>query len=699
MKNLLLFLSAFWYSTYGLTQVDTLPVPSESQQEQDLLEDFLQSSEGDESFDFNTIFEQLEAFRQNPLNLNTAPESQLQLIPFLNDNQIFQLLQYRERYGALIAIEELQAIPGFDLTTIRRLLPYVNVTGSVDDYQASIFKMIAQGDNDLYVRGQRILETQKGFKTPEGPDASPPFLGDPYKLYIRYKHRYDNRLSYGFTAEKDQGEEFFKGSNKTGFDFYSAHFFMDRYSNTLKALAIGDYQASFGQGLILYSGFGRSKGINTMNIKRARQPLRAYSSVDENNFLRGAGATIGLGNHIEVTAFGSIRDRDANILLADTLDQEELLQRFSSLQNSGLHRTLNEIEDEDALRQYTVGASLAFAKNNFRMAVNGLLDRFDKTLNRRIQPYNKFQFNGQQLFNTSVDYSYIFRNLNFFGETAMSDNGSVATTNGLLMTLDRNIDFSLLYRHFPKDYQALNANPLAETSNANNETGFYLGTIIRLNRFWKLSAYFDTWRHPWLRFGVDAPSRGYEYRARLNYYLKRKLNVFIEVQNEIKERNSPDPDAKFDILVPVQILQARLQVNQQVNEGLELRSRVDFGWFDNGFNEEKLKGFVLYQDIILKPKSFPLSLTSRFALFDTDGYNIRFYAYENDLLYSYSVPPYFDKGYRFYINLRYRAFRNLTLEFRYAHTQWANLESISSGLNEIEGSRRREVKAQLHLSF
>ena len=56
-------------------------------------------------------------------------------------------------------------------------------------------------------------------------------------------------MSIGFTMEKDAGEEFFKGKQSTGFDFYSAHCYI-RNLGILKSLAIGDYHVSFGQGLI-----------------------------------------------------------------------------------------------------------------------------------------------------------------------------------------------------------------------------------------------------------------------------------------------------------------------------------------------------------------------------------------------------------------------------------------------------------------
>ena len=109
---------------------------------------------------------------------------------------------------------------------------------------------------------------------------------------------------------------------------------------------------------------------------------------------------------------------------------------------------------------------------------------------------------------------------------------------------------------------------------------------------------------------------------------------------------------------------------------------------------------MLFQDLIYKPKSLPFSFTTRFAYFDTPGFDVRFYAYENDILNSFSVPPYYNRGTRFYFNLRFKGIRNLTLEARYAQTFWRGEEGFSVGTtDEILGPTRSEVKAQVKYIF
>lgn len=93
----------------------------------------------------------------------------------------------------------------------------------------------------------------------------------------------------------------------------------------------------------------------------------------------------------------------------------------------------------------------------------------------------------------------------------------------------------------------------------------------------------------------------------------------------------------------------------------------------------------------------PFSGILRLQYFETDGYNSRLYAYENDVLYSYSIPAFFDKGFRYYLNLNYDLTRKLTLWVRWAQTIFRDKKSIGSGLDEIEGNSRSELRLQVRL--
>jgi len=128
-----------------------------------------------------------------------------------------------------------------------------------------------------------------------------------------------------------------------------------KVNRKIDRIVLGDFRAQFGQGLILNTGFSPGKSAFVTNIRRSGPTLNRFTSVNEQNYLRGAGTTINLTKHIKLSSFVSARKRDGNISFADTSGIDIDIQNFTSLQLSGLHRTEREIESKNTLSQATVG--------------------------------------------------------------------------------------------------------------------------------------------------------------------------------------------------------------------------------------------------------------------------------------------------------------------------------------------------------
>ena len=687
------------FGPFAWSQADTLAPPDV----RDLIEDFYQNVETDADFDFNTLLETLEDYRQRPLNLNRAEEEELLELQLLTQVQVAALLNHRIRYGRLVTVYELQTIPGFDRETILRILPFVRVGGDLDRSAASLTTLLSEGESTLFLRYTRVLDEQRGYAPPDPdrPDASR-YLGNPDRYYLRYRFASGRSLSAGLTAEKDPGEPFWNDSlRRRGFDFYSAHLFA-RNRGPFEAIALGDFAVSLGQGLILNTGFVGGKSANTLTTARRDPVLRPYTSVNEASFLRGAGASIRWDDRWEATGFVSYRRRDGNLVeqttLVDSLEETALDFTLSSILSTGFHRTANELADRNTLRQFTTGGRIGYRDARGGVNLNTVYNAFDRALTPRFQPYRQFTFSGRSLLNVSMDYTYRIRNLSLFGESARSDNGGWGFLHGLTLPVDRRAAISIVHRHYQVDYQTLNARPFGEGSNGSNETGLYFGLRFVPAPNWVLAAYFDTFRFPFLRFRVDAPSRGHEWLARLTYTRRRNMILYGEVRREIKPFNRPDSETPFATIVPRDRLQIRLHYEQRVDGGWTLRSRLQYGWVQFG-EQVPQKGYMLYQDLIFRSRMRALSGNVRLAIFDTESFETRFYAYENDVLYAFSIPAYFGRGVRTYLNLRYRVNRNLTLEGRWAQTRFSDRTEIGSGLETIDGNRRREVKFQLRYRF
>ncbi|MEO6166110.1 MAG: hypothetical protein ABIO98_01210, partial [Chitinophagales bacterium] len=315
-----------------------------------------------------------------------------------------------------------------------------------------------------------------------------------------------------------------------------------------------------------------------------------------------------------------------------------------------------------------------------------------------LQPYNQFKFQGDQLTTGGIHYDWQYRNFNLFGEAAMDEDGGKAFISGLLISIDPRIDLAMIYRNYGKDFHSLYANAFAESSTTDNESGLYSGIILRPVKGWTISAYLDLFEKPWLDFGIDAPSNGIEMLAQVTYKPNKILEIYGRWKDESKQQNSTLNDEPLDYIVGVRKQNLRFNLSYKASASFSLHSRAEWVFF----KEEKISaqhGFLAYQDIIYRKLGSPLQLTGRVCLFDADTYDARIYAYENDVLYAYSIPAFSNQGMRFYAIARYTITRGIDVWVRYAQTYYTNIDVIGSGLDEINGNTKSEVKAEVRFKF
>lgn len=653
------------------------------------------SEETEESFNFDAFLEQLSDMLRKPLDLNKATFEDMMNFRLLTPEQVNEIIKHREKFGRFITIYELQAVPQLDLASIYRILPFVTVKSDIDDYRVNSFgQVMGEGDFELYLRYSQVLEEQKGYTALDSGESGSRYPGHQSKIYSRFRYSFPNKLSYGFTVEKDAGEEVFKGTQPRGFDFYSGHLFIKNVS-VFKSIAIGDYDVKIGQGLVMWSGFGFGKSPLVASIKKSSEALRPYTSVDENNFLRGVAATVEAGN-FEITGFFSRDRKDANITERDTTDEDALTAQATSLQESGLHRTPSELEDKDAIRQTVAGGYLKYKKRASHIGVSAVHTRLDAPLQQGNDLYNQFEFYGDRLTNIGADYAFLLKNFYFFGEFAMTDSRAISTLHGCIASIDPKVDISLLYRYYQRDYFSFFSNPFGESRNPYNEQGIYSGLSVKPVKNFQLDAYIDYYRFPWLKYQIDAPSSGLDFLAQLTWRPSKKLEMQGRYKNENKEGNQTGTTAKLDEVANIGKQNIRYNVKYKISQSVSFENRFEYVIYNEGV---KQSGYLIYQDITFKPLSFPLSLSARFALFDTYSYDSRVYAYEDDVLYYYSVPPYYYKGTRFYAVLRYKATRWLDMWLKFGQWYFSNRDAIGSGLDEIDGNVKSEIRGQVKFEF
>jgi hypothetical protein len=310
------------------------------------------------------------------------------------------------------------------------------------------------------------------------------------------------------------------------------------------------------------------------------------------------------------------------------------------------------------------------------------------------EPYNLYAFNGDRWYNASIDYSYQVGSVHVFGEAAVDRIGHGALVNGFLLSLDPRIDLAILYRKLSARYQAISGNAFTENSNPSNESGFYCGIRFRLADGWQLDAYTDSYRFPWLRYRADAPGFGRDYLVQWSYVPHRRAEVYLRFRSEIKPLNQP-----VDVLVTnrpenVRRLSFRFHYNYTLSREVGLRNREEIV-IVNREPGEKSMGFLGYFDLLYKPPLRPYSVQGRLQYFATDDYDSRLYAFENDVLYSYSIPVNYGEGFRYYLVGQWKFGATVSAWLRWSQSLFRDRASVGSGPDEIPGNRKSELKVQL----
>lgn len=654
------------------------------------LENLTENSADDETEDDSYLLE-LDQYLKDPVNINSDDESVFKSF-HVSPIQIKNLILYRQLLGDLVNIYELQAVPGWDLATIERIRPYITVSKEANVFH-SFFERLHDGDHSVMVRVSQVLERSAGYLN-DPASGKNYYTGSPQKLFLRYRYNYRNLLQYGVVAEKDAGEEFFQGSQKHGFDFYSAHVFLRR-SGIIRSLALGDYTVNLGQGLTQWMSLAFKKGPDVIAAKREADVLKPYSSAGEINFHRGAGITLAKNNW-EATVFASLRKVDANFISVDSSQTND--DYVSSLQTSGLHRTKSEIADKGIQRQLAFGGNLSYRLNALHVGLNGIQYQLKYPLQKSAEPYNLYALSGKSFGNYSTDYSYTYQNLHFYGEAAMSNKKYTAFVNGLLISTAANVDMSFIYRNISKGYQSLYTNAFTENTYPTNEKGFFSGISVRPVTAWRIDAYADWFTFPWLKFRVDAPTAGSDYLLHTTYTPGKNFEIYFRYKSESKSINYNHKDSVLNPVIPQTKQDFRTQFSYKLNKAYTFRGRAEMLWYDKRRDDTE-KGFLIHVDVLYSALMKPYGGNIRLQYFETDGYNSRIYAYENDVLYSFSIPVFYGKGYRYYINMNYNFNKNITIWAKIAQYVYPNVKSIGSSLDIIHGNHKFEAKLQLLYKF
>jgi len=658
--------------------------------EPELIEAAAENSE--EQIDATVLSEQLQYYMEHKLDINSATEKDFEKLNLLTPFQINSIIEYRQIHGNFLTLFELNGVTGMSTNTLTTLLPFIKV---VPIGEIQIDKDENTVKQTIMFNSGRVIEQQSGYS--EKPDSiksansNSYYPGNPFRFKTKYSIENGNSFHAGFTAEKDPGETWFSGSNST-FDFLSGYIQVQK-EGIIDNLIAGDYTTNFGQGLVIWNGFDAGKSAFTLSIKKQTEGFNRYSSFNENQFFRGIASTIKI-NMFHISAFYSNHHIDANAVTFDTTGK---ILEISSLQNTGSHALQNEILDEDALGERTFGGNIFFEKGCLKIGTTLINLNYDASFQKSQALYKYYAFSGNYLLCGGVNYQLRFRKIEIFGEVARNSMKGNAFLNGLSFQIIPELSFAMLYRYFQPEYYSPFAKTFSQNSQPSNENGIYAGIeLVPLNKI-KINAYADFFNFPYVKYRVSAPSSGNNFFIQSAYEPSENISLsarYSFLKNmEDGTTIEPNPPALENVILQ----KVRFHAGYKASENIELRDRLELVFY----NKEDIRqnGYLVYQDIIWKPERKNFSIAARYAFFETDGYESRIYSYENDVLYSYSVPAFIGKGSRIYAMLRYHPIKNTDIWLRYGSIIYSDRETISSGPEEIKGNTKSDITAQLIIKF
>ncbi|MFC1568883.1 hypothetical protein ACFL4L_01490 [bacterium] len=619
------------------------------------------------------ILENLHLLRSNPVNINSATPSQLAKFPLLTEQQILKIIN------------------------IRNQQPYQNWTDFKNrtDLETDILQWLPH----YFMIKLHIITTKPIIrfnwrerlqrKFPKAKGYQKAYSGSIWKSNHRVEFQIGHLIQGGMLFEKDPGERHW-------YDHQVGFLSLQTLGNQIKIL-IGNYRIQTGQGLVLWGSYGSGKSLSpTAALPRSSETIRGYLYNDENHFFTGTAIQF-KNNRWAALAFWSDTRKDA------TIDFDGMIQSFTM---SGFHRTKAEQIKKNSAHEKCIGGRLVYKIYDSLIGFTGWINRYSIPVASPNPIRQKFGFHGQANHVIGFDWSTHFTNLQFAGEVAQSRSKEQAGMAYLLWKT-KPIQWVILYRNFSSNFQ----NPYAQGfgfGDAVNEQGFFIGSQIRCTRQTRLNFYMDLLQTPWRTYFLPMPKikSDFTIQAEHRFSSKHTLSARMRRISENDAANGIINSGKsIETIQDRNKYQIRLDLTMKPKSSCQLRSRLEFVkiiWPEVSgeikLNQHQENGFLCFQDIRyngLKKWIFQL----RWTCFETNSYASRVYMFENDIPGVLTNTPYYGKGSRWYVLIKWHPRDWGHISFKYGLTYHDGAKSWGNGLDEVTGDTVKNIGLQIDIKL
>lgn len=600
---------------------------------------------------------------EKPVRINFADESELSRLFFLTDFQVKALAEYVHTTGKIISLYEIANIPGFDRDLTRMMTPLISL-----DTEKRV-------DSEP-VRLRTNLLSSFSAKFPDSVTSS---TGPPWKSLIRYKFTV-GRFSGGLTAEKDAGEKLLSGRPPIP-DFFSASISWTGKGIVRKVIA-GDLGARFGMGTSINTGLRTGLSLTQSGYLSGGDEIKSYTSTDENIFFRGAAAQFQI-KKTGLSFLYSVNRIDATVKAAEN-GSDLFIETF---QKSGLHNSTSSLEKKDAVTENCFIINVSTDFKTFRTGIILTGSRFSLPVTKTgQQPEDLYDFEGSANITATAYYKAILGKMLFYGEGSSNLNRKLAFVQGVSFRPSDRLSINLLYRDYDPGFTSFHGKGLFSSSAGDNVRGVFGNFTFEAARHLFISTGCDLRFYPWIKYRCSAPSAAVSREVRIKYLPSDKLTLeaVYNYRQSMLNRQETDGIEKQENFGS-SLIKGSLRYSPQ--ENLTLLTRIDYKSAWPG----REHGMLLLQDLSYRFGKIPLSVWFRYCIFNTDGWYSRLYTYENDLLYTFSIPALAGEGNRTYLMVDWRAGKFIDLRIKYGITEFVR--------DNEAGKKNEELKMQMRLSF
>lgn len=463
---------------------------------------------------------------------------------------------------------------------------------------------------------------------------------DPVFAQFRYRFDYQRRVTFGAQLRRPVG-----GMAQ---DLqYGAYLQLTDIAPHVHKIVGGNYQASFGQGLVLAPVFHSGKSMYVASAGMQQQGLRHYGGADGAS-MHGAGTTLrwewGKSSRLDASALYSMRRAN------------------------------------DSTWQHTVGANLTLRHKRLEVQLTGIENIWSDSIRPyRNAKYNQHYFRGfhQAVLGASVRYNHGW--FDAFGEVATAENykrfeqtingeaykpinspnWGVGTLVGCRFYPTDGVNLIALYRYYSPWFDNAWGYGFSETSRINDENGGYIGFDITRLKNWRFSGYGDVFYFSGYKYGLGDATKTIGYDAMLETkYDRTRSDERLAISGRIRARKKGSSTYS-----------ARFQFDWSKGPW-SLRTTADANYVSS-------YGISIAQDIAYDFTPYtvhrtPLSLRLRLQGFDAQKWENRIYLYEHDVLYSFSIPATYGLGGRAYLCLKWQIIDQLALYLRVSETVYSS---------------------------